>query len=187
MPHWLLTNTCYGNWLPGDPRGSVTSVRDLLPDDAPTESRIVHNRVGDPVEIHNPSLYRSAQSKLKCPPIQLTTEHAAIVLAQFQETCQFRGWQLEAVAIMFNHFHLVVGMENTPGSKALSDLKAYASRSLNKRFGKPLSETWWTMGGSTRPLLDEAAIIAAIRYVFEKQPHPLVVWRAPSADASGSC
>ena len=88
---------------------------------------------------------------------------------------------------MFNHFHLVVGMENTPGSKALSDLKAYASRSLNKRFGKPLSETWWTMGGSTRPLLDEAAIIAAIRYVFEKQPHPLVVWRAPSADASGSC
>ncbi len=164
----------------------MTSVRDIRPEDVPTESRIVHNRVSDPVESANPSLYRSAQSRLKCPPIQLTTEHAEIVLDQFQETCRFRGSRLEAVAIMFNHFHLVVGIDDTPDSKALSDLKAYASRSLNKRFGKPLSETWWTMGGSTRPLLDEAAIIAAIRYVFGKQPSPLVAWRSPGADASGS-
>ena len=87
---------------------------------------------------------------------------------------------------MANHFHLVIGIDDAPASRALSDLKAYASRSLNKRFGKPLSEMWWTMGGSTRPLLDEAAVIAAIRYVWEKQPNPLVVWRAPGADASGS-
>jgi hypothetical protein len=127
MTHWLFTNTCYGNWLPGDSRGSVTSVRDLRKHDAPTESRITHNRVGEPVEPHNPTLYRSAQSRLKCPPIQLTTEHSVIVLAQSQETGRFRGWRLQAVAIMANHFHIVLGIEDTPGSKALSDLKAYAN------------------------------------------------------------
>ena len=78
---------------------------------------------------------------------------------------------------MWNHLHLVIECGDSDPHKVLSDLKAYASRALNRRFGKPLSETWWTMGGSKRALLDEAAVQAAILYVIEKQPHPLIVWR----------
>ncbi|HYH63802.1 MAG TPA: hypothetical protein VD866_03795 [Urbifossiella sp.] len=44
MLTWLLTSTTYGTWLPGDRRGSVTSVRDTRPDDAPTVVRIEHDR-----------------------------------------------------------------------------------------------------------------------------------------------
>src|SRR5437763_1061534 len=30
--YWLLSSTFYGNWLPGDPRGFVSRVRDRRPD-----------------------------------------------------------------------------------------------------------------------------------------------------------
>ena len=52
MRNWLLSNTCYGTWLPGDRRGSVTSVRDLRPDDEPREvARLVadYNFIAIPV------------------------------------------------------------------------------------------------------------------------------------------
>ena len=62
-----------------------------------------------------------------------------------------------------------------PG-KILADFKAYASRVLNRRYGKPPSETWWTEKGSKRKLRDERALADAINYVLYKQPHPLVVW-----------
>jgi len=58
----------------------------------------------------------------------------------------------------------------------LADFKAYASRALNRSFGKPPSDTWWTTNGSKRKLKDELALAAEIHYVLYKQPNPLVVW-----------
>ena len=49
-------------------------------------------------------------------------------------------------------------------------------RSLNRRFGKPPSDTWWTSKGSKRKLKDDDALAAAIYYVLYKQRNPLVVW-----------
>jgi hypothetical protein len=42
--YWLLTSTFYGNWLPGGPRGSVTSVHDE------PGARRRHNSPGAPVD-----------------------------------------------------------------------------------------------------------------------------------------
>jgi len=188
MTTWLFTNTTYGTWLPGDPRGSVTSVRDFLPEEPTQPTRIEHAQPGSPWETHLPGLHVSAQRKLKGEPIALKCEHAELLVAQFRETCQFRQWRLLAAAVMWNHFHLVIEIGHSRADKALSDLKAYGSRVLNRRFGVPASETWWTSGGSTRSLNDDAAVIAAIRYVLVKQPRPLVVYdgTAPGANASGS-
>jgi hypothetical protein len=61
-------------------------------------------------------------------------------------------------------------------ARVLADFKAYASRALNKEFGKPESDTWWTSKGSTRKLKDQVAEQNAVRYVVERQPNPLVVW-----------
>jgi len=99
------------------------------------------------------------------------------MLIQFQETCRHRDWSLLAVAIMWNHFHIVIHGGDTPGTKLLTDLKAYASRALNAAFGKPPSGTWWTMGGSRRWLPDENAVFSAITYVATQQPNPLLVWQ----------
>jgi REP element-mobilizing transposase RayT len=177
MRFWLLSNTTYGTWLPGSQRGSVTSVRDRRPDDARTSTRIEHDLPGEPWEDEVPGLYRSAAELLKGPPIHFRLEQAEALLAQFQETATHRDWTLHAVAIMHNHLHLVVEVPNDPDPrKILADFKAYGSRKLNKLYGTPASETWWTTNGSKRKLKDDEAIRDGINYVLYKQPNPLVIW-----------
>src|SRR5438132_13959614 len=108
MRAWFLTNTRYGTWLPGDRRGSITSVRDQRPTDLPSEVRFEHDMPGEPWEDAMPGLFRAAAEQLKCPPIYFEKLHAELVLEQFLETAQHRGWTIHVVAIMCNHFHIVV-------------------------------------------------------------------------------
>lgn len=177
MRSWLLSNTFYGTWLPGDERGSVTSVRDVRPEDAPSDFRFEHDVPGTPWEEGMPALRRAAEAQMKGPPIYLDVRKAEILLAQFQETAAYRGRVLRAVSIMFNHCHLVVQVADDPDpGRMLADFKAYGSRALNRRFGKPPSDTWWTTKGSTRKLKDDQALAAATHYVLHKQPNPLVCW-----------
>ena len=177
MAWWLLTNTTYGTWLPGDPRGSVTSVRDERKDDPPRKVRFEHDLPGQEPEPYIPGLYRASLEQMKGPPIYLDLSQAELVLAQFQETAAYRGWLLRAATIMCNHFHLVVrGPDEVDPAKILADFKAYATRILNRRYGVPPSETWWTMRGSKRKLNTDDYFTTAIRYVLEKQESPLVVF-----------
>ena len=177
MRSWLLTNTTYGTWLPGDARGSVTSVRDRRHGEEETPFRIEHDLPGEPWEDEIPGLQRSALERMKGPPIYLDLDKAEILLAQFQETAGHRGWTLRAVSIMRNHFHMVVQVSDDPKpSKILVDFKAYGSRALNRCFGKPPGETWWTTKGSKRKLNDARAVEDAINYVLYKQPNALLVW-----------
>jgi REP element-mobilizing transposase RayT len=177
MRSWLLTNTTYGTWLPGDPRGSVTSVRDERTNDRPTDVRFEHDDPQTPYEPAIPGLQHAAVEQLSGPPIYLDLPMAELLLSQFQETAAHRRSTLLAVAIMVNHFHVVVQVSDDPDPRrVLADFKAYGSRALNQRFGKPQSETWWTTNGSKRKLADEIALNAAVQYVLYKQPNPLIVW-----------
>jgi REP element-mobilizing transposase RayT len=174
---WLLTNTTYGTWLPGSPRGSVTSVFDHRLSDAVSYVRFEHDLPGEPYEGALPGLERTAGEHMTGSPIFFTVGHAERVLDQFRETATHRGWDLVAVSIMDNHFHLVVLVLGDPAPrKVLADLKSYGSRKLNGHFGKPPSDTWWTTNGSKRKLKDERAVEDAVNYVLYKQPNPLVVW-----------
>jgi REP element-mobilizing transposase RayT len=177
MRAWLLSNTTYGTWLPGDPRGSVTSVRDRRADDPASPFRFEHDIPGEPWEDAIPGLQFTAREQMKGTPIYLDIEKANKVLTQFQATAAYRGWTLRAVAIMTNHFHLVVQVSGDPEpAKMLADFKAYASRRLNREHDKPLGERWWTEKGSKRKLPNEDALANANYYVLYKQPSPLVVW-----------
>jgi len=177
MRFWLLTNTTYGTWLPGDTRGSVTSVRDFRPGDAPSLVRIEHDRPGEAWEKSLPGLHRSSQQAMRGPAVYLVLAQAERLLAQFQETAVYRQWTLHAVAIMANHFHLVIEVPGDPDPrKVLADLKAYGTRALSREFGKPASGTWWTSRGSKRKLPDARAVASAIDYVLYKQERALVVW-----------
>jgi REP element-mobilizing transposase RayT len=175
--YWLLTCTCYGTWLPGDARGFVGHVRDHREEDNPSEIRVSHGIPGTPCDEDMPGLERACREHLKGPPVDLTLAHAQAALAQFQETAHFRRWSIEAVAIMHNHFHLVVGVRGDPEpGKILGGFKSWATRALTRQFGAPLSQTWWTERGSKRKLKDEAALQAAILYVLFKQRTPLLTW-----------
>jgi REP element-mobilizing transposase RayT len=169
--HWLITSTTYGTWLPGDERGSVSPVC--------TEqgSWVLHNVPDTPYDAGDPKRHQLARSRLKGDPVFLSSDHAKVVVNQFQETARFRNWELHAVAVMRNHFHVVASASEEVNSSAiLRDLKSYAAGALNKSFGKPAGGTWWTESGSRRPLPDEQALHHAIAYVLERQPSPLSVW-----------
>jgi hypothetical protein len=113
------------------------------------------------------------------PPIFLVVEQANAMLAQFHETSSVRDWLLIAVAIIRNHVHVEVGVPGDPDPEVLlRDYKAYASRSLNSKWPKPASGTWWTESGSKRKLKDETAVLAAAKYIRD-QEFPLVVWINP--------
>jgi REP element-mobilizing transposase RayT len=168
--HWFLTWTTYGNWLPGDARGFVSNVS------GPTGKGVRHNAVGLPPAADIPALRTFAAAALVSEPVRLTSPQARSVMEQFHETATYRGWGLEAVAIMANHIHVVVGVEGDPEpGDVLGDFKSYASRRLNREFGR--RPRWWTEDGSKRKLADEAAVREKVEYV-RRQDFPLLIWVA---------
>ena len=70
---------------------------------------------------------------------------------------------------------VVVSAEREPG-RLMSDLKARASRELN-RSGTDANEKRWARHGSTRHLLDEATVAAAVAYTLDEQGSPMAVYR----------
>jgi|GEM_PF-458022 len=175
---WLITSTTYGTWLPGDVRGYVSQT------ERDSGDWSISNQPGTPFDSGDENRREIAQQSLRGDPIYLTAEHATIIAEQFRQTASHRGWLLHAIAIMSNHFHLVVTSPvETPAEHLLRDFKSYAARQLNRHFSKPISGTWWTESGSRRVLKTPHAIEDAIRYVLH-QYQPLISW-APSA--SGGC
>src|SRR5262245_14758842 len=125
--HWLLSNTCYGSWLPGSQGGFVGRVWEHRPEDSEQKLRVTHNAPGTDYDAALPGLENAARSRMKGAPVLLTREHAETLLAQLQETAAVRGWTLRAVAIMANHFHIVVTVPGDPSpSKILGTSKAGA-------------------------------------------------------------
>ena len=184
--HWLLTWTTYGTWLPGDERGFVSPVPvsenetgGLRPPLAVETKRVLHNAPRSAVDRDVPELLKASRNLLKGPPVFLRKPQADALLEQFHETADRRRWQLLAVAIMRAHLHVVVGVPCDPNpDDLLRDLKSYGSRRLNRDFGRPRSETWWTESGSKRIKRGDDAIVGAVRYVAD-QDKPLVVWVNP--------
>lgn len=173
---WLLTWTTYGTWLPGDQRGFVSPVKNEA---GPRKKK---NCPQTEYESDAPGLVKSAKALMKGEPVFLTKIHADTIREQFLETADYRNWRLLAAAILRNHIHLVVGVPaEVDAADLLRDFKSYASRRLNKEFGKPKGDRWWTESGSRRILKSEDAVRAAIRYVLE-QEHPLLVWSSDIVD-----
>jgi REP element-mobilizing transposase RayT len=172
---WLLTWTTYGTWLPGDPRGFVSELRDE------SGEKVLHNTPGTPCDADLPQLRAYASSIMIEDAVLLEPAQAQALANQLRETAGYRGWRLLALAVMANHVHVVVGVPGDPDpEKLLADFKAWGSRRLNAGWGRRLR--WWTQGGSKRRKATAEALRATITYVRD-QPHALAVWLDPDAIA----
>jgi len=89
-------------------------------------------------------------------------------LQAFVEICDYRGWGLYAAHVRQTHVRAVVDA-NVTGKRVMGDLKAYASRALN-RDGVTRR---WSRLGSVRELATRAALERAIHYVACEQGEPL--------------
>jgi REP element-mobilizing transposase RayT len=176
---WLLTWTTYGTWLPGDDRGFVGNVRQ------PGGTHVTHNQPGTDYDGETPHLGAYAKATQKLATLRLTRDQAAAVCKQIQATAEVRRWKLFAVVVMANHLHVVVAVPGDPApSTLLRDFKSYCARALNKTLASSAPRRWWTKSGSTRKLPDEAAVLAAIRYV-ENQEWPLALWIRGEGEGPG--
>lgn len=110
---WLLTWTTYGQWLPGDSRGFVGDVR------TSDWEKIINNLPGEPYDTDLPALLRYCREAMTGPPILLNGFHAQSLLEQLHETSEYRGWSLQAAAVMANHVHAVVGVVGDPEPASL--------------------------------------------------------------------
>ncbi len=109
-----------------------------------------------------------------------------MLLGQFRETAAYRRWLLCGAAVMGNHVHLVVGVPGDPNAEDLMrDFKAYGSRALNQRWGKPRNGSWWTGGGGSRRKLPNATGVRAALAYLRNQPNPLLIWIARKMNLSG--
>jgi len=89
-------------------------VRDRRPDEPESDFRFEHDIPGEPWEGTMPGLAQAAREQMTGSAIFLDVDKAETMLAQFQETARFRGWTLRAVAIMYNHYHLVIQVTDDP-------------------------------------------------------------------------
>ncbi len=105
-------------------------------------------------------------------PYRLDRRAAGTVLQVLREVCVVRGWQLIAAHVRSTHVHCVVGDVALP-NRAIADLKAYASRALNKAEGY---RKRWAREGSTRHLANSASVRAAVRYVVDGQGEAMAVY-----------
>jgi len=108
---------------------------------------------------------------------RMDTKRRAVVLARVARTCQQRHWSLLAAHVRTNHVHLVVAGEVRP-ERIMNDVKAYASRCLNRQGWDEPTRKRWARHGSTRWLWQPAHVAAAIRYVVDWQGEPMAVFQA---------
>jgi REP element-mobilizing transposase RayT len=160
-----ITWTCYGTWLPGDPRGHVSNV--LLPERGfcPKE-----NVPGTPYSRGDKFTHQRARALQKEPTVYLTAEQALVVAVSLNQAAQARSWRILRGAIMANHIHVVLMDCPNDGPAVRRILKGTSQAVLNDYVGH--NQTWWTAGGSDRYKNDWPAIEAAVQYVAD-QPNML--------------
>ncbi|MFN0054392.1 MAG: transposase [Planctomycetales bacterium] len=165
---YFLTFSTYGTWLHGTAKGNGSVDRD-------------HNVFGTPFIAPDKTREERAALRMTDPPYILGETARGIVRDAIVRLCQEKNWMLLALHVRSNHVHVVISAEREPG-RLMSDLKARASRELN-RLGTDASEKRWTRHGSTRYLFDEASVAAAVAYTLGEQGTPMAVYdpRRPSA------
>ncbi|UCC31162.1 MAG: transposase [Phycisphaerales bacterium] len=151
---YLLTWTCYGTWLHGDPRRSVDDEHNIpkTPYLAPDSIRAGRESV-----------------RLQHRPMELGVAARRIVVETIERHCRRRGWELLAVNARTNHVHAVVACPDVTPERALMQLKAWTTRRLHEGGCVPPDARVWTHHGSTRYLWNEPSVNAAIAYVLEYQ------------------
>ncbi len=148
---YLITFRCYGTWLHGDVRGSVTKF---------------NNRYSTPFLEENKLWEAENRNKLKGNPTTLNAEQRKTVEQTIREVCRYKDWVLHAVNVRTNHVHTVVSTGNHSAKAALNAFKAYSTRNLRKCNFWNFEHSPWSDKGSERYLWNEKSMERAIEYVI---------------------
>jgi hypothetical protein len=164
---YLITFACYGAHLNGDEAGSVDRL---------------HNQPGSRAIAADAGRVRLERRLMDQAPYIMDPARREAVLAALLERSKQRGWNLLAAHARENHVYVVIEAGAAP-ERIMNDLKAYASRKLNRLQLDEPDRKRWARHGSTRWLPESPQVLAAVRYVTEKQGEPMAVYVAPEQRA----
>jgi hypothetical protein len=167
--HLILT--CYGFWLPNDPRGSGSievwseALRQFGPATKVNSQRSV---AGKP---HDKNLRRAAKKALKHPPIRFTGLQAQTAVAGFQNYIEAHELRCYACAILPDHAHLVLSGIRRPIEKTAIGFKSAAVHELLVRslhsyqeIDEAMRPKIWARGCRHIFLFDDQGIRRSERY-----------------------
>jgi len=136
--HLILS--CYGFWLPNDPRGSWSEfVRkwELVKFGKATKVETHASVAGVK---HGASARAAAKELLAYPPVQLTGRQALAVGHGFDRARQEGNYVVLACAILPGHSHLVIGATERAMSRVAGHFKGRATQAM-------VAEGLWTVDG----------------------------------------
>lgn len=150
---YLITFRAHGTWLHGDSRGSVDRF---------------HNIFGTARIPPNKEWQKYNQKLLIQRPVTLRRRQRNAIEEAIRETCKKRKWDFWATNARTNHVHSVVSARCKP-EKALSALKANATRKLREAGFWHSDSSPWADRGSKIYLWTEQDVINAVVYVEYEQ------------------
>jgi REP element-mobilizing transposase RayT len=151
---FLITFRTYGTWLHGDERGSVNRFRNQYKSPRlPTEKKWLETNA----------------KRLKREMVVLDATQRHCVDAAVRETCEIRGWHLQAINVRTNHVHSVVSIGKKKPEIALNAFKSNATRRMRENGCWQSTMSPWADKGSNRYLWNEESIVRAVDYVINGQ------------------
>jgi len=136
-----------------------------------------HNLTGSRLLEADPDREGAERRLMHQPPYSMGGPRREVVLAALQERCAQRQWTLLAAHVRSTHVHLIVEADLRP-ERIMNELKAYASRCLNRQRLDETKRKRWARHGSTRWLWNRENESAAIHYVVDEQGEPMAVFVA---------
>ena len=150
----FFTFRTYGTWLHGDERGSVDRH---------------NNAYGSPRIPHIGHFEAISRDRMKHAPVLLDGRRRHATELGIREVCEKRGWKLYAINVRTNHGHVVAAIGSYSPERALSAMKAYATRRMREDKCWVEGHSPWAEKGSKRRLWNEKHILDAVEYVVNGQ------------------
>ena len=151
MLAWHTTLTCYGFWLPNDPRGSksrrvrVAAIREH------GEATWVDTNHSVAAVPHDYAVRRQAKESLVRGPVMLSGEQALAVSQGIADYCRLHEIAIWAYAVTTDHVHLLTAVPHLDRTRFVAKLKETATRRLVERGLHPEQDresrrTPWSRG-----------------------------------------
>ena len=158
--------SCYGFWLPNDPRGSWSDFVgkwELFKFGGPAKKPETSGSVaGVP---HDHAVRIKAKRLLNYPPVILTGKQALSTARGLEMAVQESDYSIYACSILPEHVHVVIGLHRKSAGQIVGHLKARAGKFIRMDCGWPTERPVWTEGYWTAYLDNPEDVFRAISYV----------------------
>ena len=152
---YFITFSTYGTWLHGTQKGKGSVDRN-------------NNQPGTPFVSPDANRLTRERATMTQPAYVLGETHRTVVRDAIIDLSTEKEWDLLALHVRTNHVHVVIRADREPG-RLISDLKARASRDLNRAKLDPPNRKRWTRHGSTLHLFTHQQVNEKIRYTIDHQ------------------